>query len=166
VLPEKFTVEIDLIFRKVGDGWSFVLNGGPTRVIDQSSTLVEAGSDGIGVVGGAGGKRPMTNDEDNRVRYRGKLAQLRILGDGKYLKVFLDERRLANVPNTNFVRAKAVTLLVGGSGEANPVFVGKSRVAASRQSIYDDLAAKGRISTQGSCSTPGATECGRSREPR
>lgn len=149
VLPEKFTVEIDVINRKSLDGWAFMLNGGPKRVSDGSSTLVQWGTDGVGVAGGGGGQRPMTNDEASRTRYRGKPAQLKILGDGKYLKVFLDERRLANVPNTNFAHDKALSLLVAGYSEENPVYVGKIRVAASRKSIYDDLAAKGRISTQG-----------------
>jgi OmpA-OmpF porin, OOP family len=149
VLPEKFTVEIDVINRKWLDGAAFSLNGGPKRVSDGSSTLVQWGTDGVGVIGGGGGQRPMTNDDANRTRYTGKPAQLKILGDGKYLKVFLDERRLANVPNTNFVRGKALSLLVQGHSEENPAYVGKIRVAASRKSIYDDLAAKGRISTQG-----------------
>jgi OmpA-OmpF porin, OOP family len=148
-LPEKFTVEIDVINRKWLDGAAFALNGGAKRVSDGSSTLVQWGTDGVGVTGGGGGERPMTNDEENRTRYAGKPAQLKILGDGKYLKVFLDERRLANVPNTNFARTKAVSLLAMGQSEENPVYIGKIRVAASRKSIYDDLAAKGRISTQG-----------------
>jgi OmpA-OmpF porin, OOP family len=149
VLPEKFTVEIDVINRKWLDGAAFSLNGGPKRVSDLSSTLVQWGTDGVGVIGGGGGQRPMTNDDGNRTRYTGKPAQLKILGDGKYLKVFLDERRLANVPNTNFAHDKALSLLVSAQSEENPAYVGKIRVAASRKSIYDDLAAKGRISTQG-----------------
>ena len=91
----------------------------------------------------------MTTDAATRTRYTGQPAQLKILGDGKYLKVFMDERRLANVPNTNFKRDKTITIMVDGQSEENPAMIGKIRVAASRKSIYDDLAAKGRISTQG-----------------
>jgi outer membrane protein OmpA-like peptidoglycan-associated protein len=149
VLPEKFTIEIDVIHLKVGDGAAFMLNGGPNRELYRESTRIDWGTDGFGVIGGKGGERPMTNDETNRARYRGKLAQVRILADGKYIKVFMGEHRLANVPNTNFNRANALTLVSLGQSETNPVFIGKIRVAASRKSIYDDLAAKGRISTQG-----------------
>jgi len=39
--------------------------------------------------------------------------------------------------------------MADGQSEENPVYIGKIRVAASRKSIYDDLAAKGRIATQG-----------------
>jgi len=147
VLPERFTIEIDVINRKSPDGAAFHLNGGPKRDLSRESTVIQWGTDGVGVVGGKGGERPMTNDD--RTRYRGNPAQLKILGDGKYLKVFLDERRLANIPNTNFARAQSLTLTAEGMSQENPVYIGKIRVAASRKSIYDDLAAKGRISTQG-----------------
>ena len=149
VLPERFTIEIDVINISSGDGAAFHLSGGPKPVFDLASTVVEWGTDGVGVIGGGGGERPMTNDDANRTRYRGKPAQLKILGDGKYLKVFLDERRLANVPNANFARAKALTLVVDARDQDVPAYIGQIRVAASRKSIYDDLAAKGRVTTQG-----------------
>ena len=152
-LPEKFTVEIDVIQRKWGDGTAFTLNGGPKRDLYREGTVIEWGTDGVGVVGGKvggkGGEQPMTNNDANRTRYHGKPAQIKILGDGKYLKVFMDERRLANIPNTNFTRDKVLTIMADGQSEENPVYIGKIRVAASRKSIYDDLAAKGRIATQG-----------------
>jgi outer membrane protein OmpA-like peptidoglycan-associated protein len=148
-LPEKFTIEIDVIHRKWGDGVAFTLNGGPKRDLYREGTVIQWGTDGVGVGGGKGGERPMVNDDANRTRYHGKPAQVKILGDGKYLKVFMDERRLANVPNTNFTRDKFLTIMADGQSEENPVYIGKIRVAASRKSIYDDLAAKGRIATQG-----------------
>ena len=149
VLPEKFTVEVDVIHRKVGDGAAFTLNGGPERDLYREGTVVSWGTDGVGVAGGKGGEKPMVNDDASRTRYHGKPAQFKILGDGKYLKVFMDEKRLANVPNTNFKREKTITIMADGQSEENPVFIGKIRIAASRKSIYDDLAAKGRIATQG-----------------
>jgi OOP family OmpA-OmpF porin len=148
-LPEKFTVEIDVIQRKWGDGVAFTLNGGPKRDMYREGTVVQWGTDGVGVGGGKGGEKPMVNDDANRTRYHGKPAQVKLLADGKYLKVFMDERRLANVPNTNFTRDKFLTIMADGQSEENPVYIGKIRVAASRKSIYDDLAAKGRIATQG-----------------
>ena len=148
-LPEKFTVEVDVIHRKVGDGPAFTLNGGPERDLYREGTVVSWGTDGVGVGGGKGGEKPMANDDASRTRYHGKPAEFKILGDGKYLKVFMDEKRLANVPNTNFKRDKSITIMADGQSETNPVFIGKIRIAASRKSIYDDLAAKGRISTQG-----------------
>lgn len=92
---------------------------------------------------------PLNNNEANKVRYRGKLSQLRILGDGQYIKVYLDEKRYANIPNANFERSRGLTLAAEGRGEENPVYIGRIRVAASDKTIYDELAAKGRVATQG-----------------
>ncbi len=63
--------------------------------------------------------------------------------------MYLDERRLVNVPNANFERAKALNLVLQARSQDNPIYVGRIRVAESRTSIYDDLAAKGHVSTQG-----------------
>jgi OmpA-OmpF porin, OOP family len=149
VLPLRFTVEIDVINRPSLDGWAFELQGRAVHKRDRSTSSITWGSDGAGLVGGGGGEVQITNDDANRARYRGKPAQLRVLGDGKYIKVYLDERRLVNVPNANFERSKALNLVMQGRSQENPIYVGRIRVAESRTSIYDDLAAKGHVSTQG-----------------
>ncbi|MEO8193334.1 MAG: hypothetical protein ABI681_05750 [Gemmatimonadales bacterium] len=131
VLPQRFTIEIDVINRPSLDSWTFQLRGGtPKPVADPKSSAVTWGSDGVGVLGGGGGEVKLVNDDANRARYRGKPAQLRILGDGKYLKVYLDERRLANIPNAEFERSKTLTLRIEARSETNPAFVGHIRVAA------------------------------------
>jgi OmpA-OmpF porin, OOP family len=149
VLPQRFTVEIDVINRPSLDGWAFELQGGAVHKRDRSTSSITWGSDGAGLFGGGGGEVQISNDDVSRARYRGKPAQLRVLGDGKYIKVYLDERRLVNVPNANFERAKALNLVLQARSQENPIYVGRIRVAESRTSIYDDLAAKGHVGTQG-----------------
>ncbi|HEY8257878.1 MAG TPA: OmpA family protein [Gemmatimonadales bacterium] len=144
-LPQRFTIEIDVINRVAFDGWAFQLQGGA----DQKFSLIRWGTDGAGLVGGGGGQVQLTSNDANRTRYRGKPATLRVLGDGKYIKVYLDERRLVNVPNAGFERGNALSLIAEGRSDDNPVYIGKIRVAESRKSIYDDLASKGRVATQG-----------------
>jgi OOP family OmpA-OmpF porin len=149
VLPQRFTIEIDVINRPSLDGWAFGLQGQPLQVRDGSVSTIGWGSDGLGIMGGGGGEVRQVNDEASRKRYRGKPAQLRILGDGKYIKAYLDERRLVNVPNASFGRSKGLNLVLEARGEENPIYVGRIRVAESRKSIYDDLAKTGRVATQG-----------------
>ncbi len=149
VLPAKFTIEIDVINRKALDGAAFRLQGGLVWSNTGKTSTVEWGSDGVGLSGGGGGVVGLANNEVTRARYRGKLSQLRILGDGQYIKVYLDEKRYANIPNTNFERSKGLTLQAEGRSEENPVYIGRIRVAASDKTIYDELAAKGRVATQG-----------------
>ncbi len=148
-LPARFTIEIDVINRPSLDGSAFQLQGGIKPNRDGKTSTIAWGNDGLGLIGGGGGEVKITNDDGNRVRYRGKPAQLRILGDGKYIKAYLDERRLVNIPNANFERSKGLSLVLDARSETNPLYVGRIRVAESRKSIYDDLAAKGRVATQG-----------------
>lgn len=149
VLPQRFTIEIDFVNRQSLDGNAFELQGGAVPTNDRKTSTIRWGSNGVSMDGGGGGEVPMENNEANRVRYRGKPGQLRILGDGKYIKVFLDEQRVVNVPNANFERSKALSLVIDARSQENSAFVGRIRVAESRKSIYDDLTAKGRVSTQG-----------------
>lgn len=149
VLPRKFTIEIDVINRKALGGAAFRLQGGLVWSNTGKTSTVEWGFDGVGLSGGGGGVVALNNNQPNANRYRGKMSQLRILGDGQYIKVYLDEKRYANIPNANFERSKGLTLTAEGRGEENPVYIGRIRVAASDKTIYDELAAKGRVATQG-----------------
>ena len=149
VLPQRFTIEIDVINRPSLDGTDFHLRGSVGRVDDAKTSIISWGSDGASLLGGGGGEVKLANNEANRLRYRGKPAQVRILGDGKYVKVYLDEKRLANVPNANFERSKILHLIIDARSEENPTYISRIRVAESRKSLYDDLAASGRVVTQG-----------------
>jgi OOP family OmpA-OmpF porin len=149
VLPQRFTIEIDVINRPSLDGTDFHLRGSPGRVDDAKTSIIAWGSDGVAMLGGGGGEVRLSNNDANRLRYRGKPAQLRILGDGKYIKVYLDEKRLANVPNANFDRSKLVHLVIDARSEENAAYVTRIRVAESRKSLYDDLVAAGHTATQG-----------------
>jgi OmpA-OmpF porin, OOP family len=150
-LPTKFTIEIDVINRKVLDGPAFRLQGGVTWNNTGKTSTIEWGVDGAGLSqwAGGGGVAAIALNEANKARYRGKPSQLRILGDGQYIKIYLDEKRYANIPNANFERSKGLTLQAEGRGEENPVYLGRIRVAAGDQAIYDQLALTGRVATQG-----------------
>ena len=102
----------------------------------------------MGLVGG-GGEVPYTYEEATRVRYRGKPAQLRVLGDGPYIKAYLGEKRYVNAPNANFSRSTGLSIDVDARGDENPLYIGRIRVAASDKTIYDAIAATGRVVTQG-----------------
>jgi outer membrane protein OmpA-like peptidoglycan-associated protein len=157
-LPQRFTIEMDVINRVAIDGWAFQLQGGAKPSYDQTTSLIRWGTDGAALVGGGGGEVQLPSDDANRSRYRGKPATLRVLGDGKYIKVYLDERRLVNVPNAAFPRTNAISVIAEGRSDDNPVYIGRIRVAESRKSIYDDLAAKGRVATQGILFATGSDE--------
>ena len=148
-LPAKFTVEIDLMHRKSLDGVAFQLQGTLLQMRDARNSSIVWGSGGAGLTGGGGGETQYGYNSDIATRYRGKAAQIRILGDGEYIKVYMDEKRFVNIPNANFARTTALNLWLDGRGDENPVYIGKIRIAESSKSIYDELTAKGRVTTQG-----------------
>jgi outer membrane protein OmpA-like peptidoglycan-associated protein len=77
------------------------------------------------------------------------VVPLRVMGDGEYLKVYLGERRVANVPNAVFPRADSLFIAVAGGEERRPVLLGPIRIAGGGRDLYNRLAEEGRVATQG-----------------
>lgn len=149
VLPARFTIEIDVINRKSLDGAAFAMQGTPVQFRDAKSATISWGSGGVGLTGGGGGETPYGYNDAVRTRYRGKPASLRIMADGEYIKAYYDEKRWVNIPNANFAHTNALNIDLDARGEDNPLFIGRIRVAESNKSIYEEIAAKGRVATQG-----------------
>jgi OmpA-OmpF porin, OOP family len=150
-LPPKFTVELDVINRDSRGvaANTFEISGG-NAFNDDKFTVVGWGHNGLSVNGGGvQGMSIMAKDADIE-RYVGKPASFRILGDGQALKLYADEKRIANIPNGGFQRGRTLALyLQGRDDEKNAVYVTRIRVAESNKDIYDELSASGRWTTQG-----------------
>ncbi len=160
VLPDKFTIELDLINRNSrGVAANTVEIAGGSEGLDNGEfTEVGWGHNGMSVTGGPA-QTHLSAKEEEIERYVGKPASFRILGDGKYLKVYADEKRIANIPNAAFRRDKALYLrLEGRDDEDNAVYVTRIRVAESQKTIYDALEADGRWATQGILFDTGKSE--------
>jgi OmpA-OmpF porin, OOP family len=124
---------------------TFEILGGRER--DHESSQISWGNGWFSVEGGPVKVQFETNDAD---RYQGKPASFRILGDGKYLKAYVDEKRVANIPNAEFRRDKALFVrLQGRDDDQDAVYVTRIRVAESQKTIYDALKTDGRWATQG-----------------
>jgi outer membrane protein OmpA-like peptidoglycan-associated protein len=150
-LPQKFTIELDVINRNsmgVGANTFEVTGGGPLN--DGKFTEVGWGHNGLWVSGGGVERMSIQNKYEDKQRYEGKPASFRILADGPALKLYADEKRIANIPNANFQRGRMLVLsLQGRDDENNAVYVTRIRVAESQKDIYDELSASGRWATQG-----------------
>jgi OOP family OmpA-OmpF porin len=149
VLPARFTIEIDVINRISLDGPAFQLQGTLLWSRDNKTSTIGWGNGGVSLLGGGGGEAPFGYNATLANRYRGKASQLRVLGDGEYVKVYLDEKRFVNIPNASFSRGRSLILSLDARGDENPVYLGRIRIAESGRSIYDEISAKGRVATQG-----------------
>ena len=158
VLPDKFTIEMDVINRNSQGvaANTFEVAGGRDGLTDDAFSEVGWGHWGVTLSGG-----PVKTEVANKdpERYVGKPTGFRILGDGKYLKLYADEKRVANVPNALFRRDKALVVrLQARDDDKDAVYVTRIRVAESQKTIYDALKADGRWATQGILFDTGKSE--------
>jgi outer membrane protein OmpA-like peptidoglycan-associated protein len=74
--------------------------------------------------------------------------QARVMVDGQYVKAYIDEKRVVNVPNLTHTRSDRVHFWCDGT-EEEPIFIRNVRLAAGGRKLYDALAESGRVATQG-----------------
>lgn len=153
VLPAKFTLEIDVINRNsMGVAAQSIKVYGGTAAktdVDAERTRVSYGHLGWDVTGGGTSSQGNFTSEEAQA-FMGQLVSVRVLGDGNYIKLYADGRRLANIPNANFMRGKGIFVAMEGrDAESNAVYITSIRIAESQKSVYDALVAAGRWATQG-----------------
>lgn len=159
-LPERFTLELDVAPPANVDGTPTVnaldvafgeeMPGRWQPLDDSRETIVTAGRVGGADVVEAGvfGAGVDANTRTRTAYPNGKPFTLRVSADARYLKVYVDGERVANVPNAAFRRARRILLRVNASPES-PAYLGAVRVMAGGRPLYDALAERGRVATQG-----------------
>jgi outer membrane protein OmpA-like peptidoglycan-associated protein len=154
-LPQRFTLEIDVIAPPVPCcGYEVIsVEGTLQRDRGDQSAEIHWHPNGTVIIGGGMnlGNTTVNIPEALRPQLMGKPVHLRILMDSTYLKMYVNERRMYNIPELQFHRDSTIRMHVfGGSEEDLAVFITSIRVAESETDVlYDALAAKGRWSTQG-----------------
>jgi OmpA-OmpF porin, OOP family len=133
-LPQRFTVEFDHVVSTT-DHRSI-------RFAEQATTRVVFGSRSGGIRGAV---EAVGRHEAKERTDRGRV---RIMADGNHVKVYLDETRVANVPNAELGRSNRIYFEVLGSTRA-PMMLTDLRIAAGGRALYDALAADGRVVTRG-----------------
>ena len=140
-LPERFTIEFDL-------------NNGASHLSQRLFTSVPANNkknypgnwfkfnSSPGVVGNGPESTTITH------RIREQLTTIRIQVDGRYTKVYLDEERVANIPNAELPRSDVLRFEITGTQDL-PTYFGNIIIAAGGMELYDALVAEGRVATQG-----------------
>jgi len=149
-LPERFTIEFEHV--GVASSWPHLtVNFGGKREADRSlDQVVFMTWDGNSDMSGGG---VFAGDGTIRAKGRVKDAQnkpftARIMVDGRYAKVYMGGTRVANVPNATLGRANKIFVMFDASTDA-PAYFANFRVAAGGRKLYDAIAEKGRVATQG-----------------
>jgi OOP family OmpA-OmpF porin len=138
VLPQRYTIEMDA-----------VINNGDMQIWfgDNQNKRVTFGSyyHNVGVYNAENGVHAKGNFADKRVE---QLSRLRLLVDGNYMKVYVNDRRILNVPNANMERSNKISFWIDAA-DKYPALIGNIRIAAGGKKLYDALAETGRVATQG-----------------
>ena len=155
-LPERFTVEFDLYRSDVGsncgnglfltfdepDADAYIQYAGVTTAV--ALTDCEAG-----VVHFADGPASAAAVTGGRAPYAAAVTPVRIAVDGSYVKVYLAERRVANIPNADVRRGDALYLVASDYADRY-AYVDDLRIAAGGRAILaDQLLADGRVALGG-----------------
>jgi outer membrane protein OmpA-like peptidoglycan-associated protein len=135
--PERFTMEFDYYIHS-GEVWIYF--GENENIVLSFSNV-----GGAGLSNSAAGVTARYNppgSTDPAIR------RARIMVDGSYAKVYLDDKRVLNVPNAGLERASRIQFYTDGDPD-NPSLFGNFRLAAGGKKLYDAIAAEGRVATQG-----------------
>ena len=142
-LPERFTVEMDVYNGGRMNAWGEVT----VRFVERpgaNNAVVKENWTRTGVLGQ--GQNALT--DVGQEKFNDKFVPIRVMADGKYVKVYMGDKRVANLPNADMGRAKKIWVSIPGSDES-PAYVGNIRVAAGGKKLYDALSATGRVATHG-----------------
>ena len=138
VLPARFTLEFDYV-NPSGEVW---ISFG-----EDESRRVEIGGQGAVTVYNAASQVTADGRYDAAGDAK-KLRRVRLLADGKYIKVYLDDKRIVNVPNADLGRTTKILFNTDARVDQPTLFT-NFRLAAGGKKLYDALAAEGRVATQG-----------------
>ncbi len=149
-LPQSFTIELDAHFTH-GNHRMIVSTTAPEP--GKYWNTLEGNFFQIGVAHGTGvttRAKAGVESTNRSPEVETGLVPIRIMVDGRYAKVYVRERRVANIPNAEFRRSAEIYIenIYSGSAE-NPLYLGPIRIAEGGRDLYDVLEAEGRVSTQG-----------------
>jgi len=142
-VPERFTIEFDIHDSATGEGTRVLTAEAPQGGKPQGAHFNYGNWRGSGLwIGGD----PTSTVVDPRIVEQ--IVNARIMADGAYVKAYINEKRISNVPRAELERGDRITFVMWGNDE-RPIYIGNIRIAEGGKDLYDDLAENGRVSTHG-----------------
>lgn len=151
-LPDKFTLEIDLIAPPTAQlSRTLQFEGGFRSTVGPQSAKVIWSPPGTWIEGSDRNMGNATVRMPAGTAVTGVVAHVRVLMDGAYFKMYTNERRMYNIPELAFKRDTVIRVSVeGADADGKALYLTSIRIAESAVDVlYDALATKGRWATQG-----------------
>jgi outer membrane protein OmpA-like peptidoglycan-associated protein len=149
-LPEHFTIEFDAYF--TGGNYQLVVAPAPPARGNKWDGL--AGH--FFRIGAAQGTGVDTRAKDaarsvtRTPEVQTGLVPIRILADGSYARVYVGEKRVANIPNADLKRSGELWIEnIYAATDREPLYIGPIRIAEGGTDLYRALSTDGRVATRG-----------------
>ena len=149
-LPEHFTIEFDAYFPH--SNYVIAVAPSPPAGVNNHSGL-SGHYFQVGVAAGTGvimRDRQASRSTSRTNEIMEGLVPVRILADGRYARVYVNEKRVANIPNADLQRSDE--LWIENTYHAShdvPLYIGAIRIAEGGTDLYRKLSDEGRVATQG-----------------
>jgi outer membrane protein OmpA-like peptidoglycan-associated protein len=150
-LPARFTLEFDTYLPDSSDFQVYLGTPDGKRVGPQQIDVDPYNGVGVATDENAvrrGNVPNIRSVQPSLEAMRKDFHPVRVMADGSYVKVYVGERRVANLPNAELGRSTAIRFHFTDVRK-EPVLLGPVRVALSEQQLVDKLIADGRVATQG-----------------
>jgi OOP family OmpA-OmpF porin len=144
-VPEQFTLEFDIHDPNTESGTIIVTE----EVTQNARDRYKSARFNFGSWRGSGiwrEREPLSITVDERMAT--EIVTARIMVDGAHAKLFINEKRISNVPRIELARGDRITFEMWGRDD-HPIYLGNIRLAAGGRDLYDDLIEKGRVATHG-----------------
>ena len=163
-LPQRFTVEFDLTIpssclgfysAEAPDRLGCRADGRPSGSVTLSGTEtgVQRPASTEGSIVDPRTLFPEMFADANLTSLSNRPYRVRMEADGRYVKLYLDEQRVANIPNADFGRANKLIFEFQANndseGKAAPPLLGNLSINAGGKPLYEALSTSGRVATQG-----------------
>lgn len=148
-LPERFTIEFE-VYIGYGNGVIAMATTPPSGV--KNATGIKGNY--FQIYRNATGVNSRDRSEPTSLNpaeiVNDRLTPVRIHVDGEYARVYVGERRVANIPNAQLARSEELWIEdADGAAADRPIYIGPIRIAEGGGDLYDRLVEDGRVITQG-----------------
>src|SRR5699024_11098500 len=143
-LPKQFTIEFKDFNTKYVNALGVKVVDDDYKPVGTHFIMVD-GYDGVGVK--AYERGGVSAIEETRIINK-QMMPIRIMADGSYVKVFVGNQRVANMPNADLGRSNTI-LFDFSDVRKDPIYVTDIRIAAGGRDLYSTLESDGRVAMDG-----------------
>lgn len=151
-LPQRFTLEMDVMAPGFSVAELYLAEGGEEAYERDGKARATIGTHpSAGTKGGLNTYDSRSTETQVEGVHAGTPFTVRLMADGRYVKMYVAGTRVANAPNFDVGRGQRIIVNIPGSslGGHEGTYITNIRVAAGGRDLYEALAANGRTSVHG-----------------